>query len=86
MSAQAEAWRIPDPERPPEQFWTDFKKFVYASYVYEPDPEGEKHDYYWETLIHWADILMKRYDNSIVNAMVMDYLDGQSRRATEKNE
>ena len=72
----AEAWRLPEADRPPEQFWTDFSKFVNASFVCDDS------DYYWQTLIRWADVLMNRYNNHIANMIVRDYLDGQSRRAT----
>ena len=41
-------------------------------------------DKYWETLVHWGDILGKRYNNKIANYVIMDYLDGQSRRALNK--
>lgn len=72
----SEKWKVPIDKKPPDQFWTDFGKFVNASMICDDT------DHYWQTLIHWADILMKRYDNTIVNSIVMDYLDGQSRRAT----
>ena len=74
--SKAAAWRVPDPDRPPDQFWTDFSKFVNASMIYEDT------DHYWQTLIRWGDVLMSRYNNHVVNMVVIDYLDGQSRRAT----
>ena len=75
--SKAAAWRVPDPDRPPDQFWTDFSKFVNASMIFDDT------DHYWQTLIRWADVLMNRYNNHVVNLMVMDYLDGQSRRSIE---
>lgn len=69
------AWAVPDPERPPAQFWTDFGNFVMASM------QQEDTDHYWETLIRWANILGKRYPkNDVVAHLIVDYLDGQDRR------
>ncbi len=76
MSTQSESWKVPSNECPPEQFWLDFGKFVNASKQYEDS------DYYWSTLVWWADVLMKKYDaNMVVCHIVMDYIDGQSKRS-----
>ncbi len=69
-------WAAAEADLPPSQFWIDFGNFVNAS-VHLDDT-----DKYWETLVHWGDILGKRYNNKIANYVIMDYLDGQSRRAT----
>lgn len=82
MSTQAELWKVPEADRPPEQFWTDFSKLVNASFNYEDSEDDSKHDHYWKTLIKWCNVLMDRYNNHIVNMIVMGYLDGQSGRAT----
>lgn len=73
----SEKWKVPIDKKPPDQFWIDFSKFVNASMICDDT------DHYWQTLIRWADVLMNRYNNHVVNMMVMDYLDGQSRRSIE---
>lgn len=66
-------WKVPEAERPPEQFWIDYGNFVMASYRFVSEDDG-----YWETLIFWANVLMNRYNNHTVNLIVMDYIDSQS--------
>ena len=73
----SEKWKVPIDKKPPDKFWIDFSKFVNASMIFDDT------DHYWQTLIRWADVLMNRYNNHVVNMMVMDYLDGQSRRSIE---
>ena len=78
MSQQAAAWRVPDADRPPEQFWIDFGNFVMASM------QQDDTDHYWETLIRWADVLSKRYPkNDVVAYLIIDYLDGQDKRSKQ---
>lgn len=48
-------------------------------------PAEDQEDEYWEHLIKSSDALMRKYNdgyNSVVNKMVMGFLDGQSARAT----
>lgn len=71
--------RIPEADRPPAQFWTDFGNFCMATYNYVDT------DDYWETLCHWADILLERYNNPAANKVVFDYLNSQSARACRQN-
>ncbi len=82
MSEWRESWKVAESERPPAEFWTDFGNFVGESFVIETDER--LHDYYWSTLINWADILMKRYHgNEVVVQIVMGYIEHQSSRATD---
>ena len=83
MSEKAKAWIVPEEDRPPNQFWIDFGSLVNASKIYPAD-ESPDHDHYWNTLIRWSEKLMNRYNNTVVNHIVMDYIDGQSRRSTQK--
>lgn len=69
------AWRVPDPDRPPEQFWIDYGNFVMATYVYDDSDE------YWQTLIRWADILQRRYGGQeMIGKIILDYVDGRMAR------
>ena len=78
MSNQTAAWRVPDADRPPEQFWIDFGNFVMASM------RQDDTDHYWETLAKWADVLCKRYHgNDVVAHLIIDYLDGQDKRSKQ---
>lgn len=71
-----ETWRVPDQDRPPEQFWVDFGNFVMASM------RQKDSDDYWKTLVKWADVLGKRYpNNDVVANLIIDYLDGQDKRS-----
>ena len=73
-----ESWKVPDADRPPEQFWIDFGNFVMASM------QQDDTDHYWETLIRWADVLGKRYPkNDVVAHLIIDYLDGQDKRSKQ---
>jgi len=83
-TTERKKWKVSAEEMPPEKFWTDFSNFVKASFNYEQEEEGERHDHYWQTLVHWSEVLMNRYNNKIANMVVMGYLDEQSRRATAK--
>ena len=67
-----DAWKVPEANRPPEQFWTDFGNFVMATYIYDDSDE------YWQTLMRWADILQRRYHgHEMTGNIIMDYLDNQ---------
>lgn len=74
-------WKVPEAERPPEQFWIDYGNFVMASYQFVSEDDG-----YWETLIRWANVLMNRYNNHTVNLIVMDYIDSQSIKSRKDEE
>ena len=66
------AWAVPDPDRPPEQFWIDFGNFVMATMNYDDS------DDYWKTLIKWSDILGKRYNSDpIACHMIYEYIKSQ---------
>ena len=70
-----EAWRVPDPDRPPEQFWIDFGNFVMATMNYDDSDE------YWQTLIKWSDILQRRYGgHEMTGKIILDYVDGRMAR------
>lgn len=71
-------WMAKQEERPPEKFWTDFGNMVAASIHYEDTDE------YLETLVKWCDVLGRRYDNKIAHFVILDYYDGQCRRAQDK--
>ena len=74
-------WRISESDRPPSQFWVDYGNFVMASMMFDSSDE------YWETLAKWSDILMRRYPkNVVVGNMIVDYLDGQSKRCINAEE
>ncbi len=67
-------------------FMGDFWKLIKASYEF-PDTESPDSDHYWETLVHWCDALMKKYDGGndpVINRIVMGYLDGMSCRQNPK--
>ena len=65
-------WKIPEADRPPEQFWKDFGNFMMATYRYDDSDE------YWQTLMRWADILQRRYGgHEMTGKIIMDYLDSQ---------
>ena len=67
-----EAWKVPEANRPPEQFWKDFGNFMMATYRYDDSDE------YWQTLMRWADILQRRYHgHEMTGKIIMDYLDSQ---------
>lgn len=76
-----DSWKVPQEERPPEQFWKDYGNFMMASYRFD-----SADDHYWETLINWANILMNRYNNHIVNLVVMDYIDSQSSKSSKEED
>lgn len=81
----AEDWKITEEHKETmSAFMGDFWQIVKASYEF-PDPESADNDHYWKSLIHWSDVLMKKYGNGadpIINRVVMGYLDGQSIRQT----
>lgn len=73
-----ETWRVPDNERPPEQFWLDYGKFVMATLRYDNSDE------YWETFLRWADILQRRYQgHEVTGEVILDYLDVQMAKMEE---
>ena len=79
MTEQAKTWVIPEKDRPPDDFWIAYRKFIIASKM------SDNSDYYWTTLVKWADALAKRYPgNDIVADLIMDYIDGQSKRDVER--
>lgn len=66
-----DAWKVPEADRPPVEFWKDFGNFMMATYAYDDSDE------YVETLMHWADVLQKRYGGqAMTGKVIMDYLDG----------
>ena len=67
-------------ERPPAQAWIDFGNFIVATSAFPDDASDDD----WTKLIHWADILLSRYNNQILNQTVKGYLDLISYRSTDK--
>lgn len=80
MSNQ-DTWKI-EGEKPPQQFWIDYGNFVMASHEFPYNATNDD----WQKLIHWAEVLMSRYNNTIANKVVMDYIDIQSYRAVRREE
>lgn len=80
-----EDWKITsDHKEYMSGFMTDFWKLIKASYEI-PDTDS---DHYWQTLVHWCDALMKKYDSGndpVINRMVIGYLDGMSCRQNPKD-
>lgn len=67
-----DAWKVPEANRPPAQFWVDFGNYVMATYVYDDSDE------YTETLMKWSNILQKRYGgDEMTGKIIMDYVDSQ---------
>ena len=82
MSAKSETWKARPQQVPPEQFWTDFSKFVLASYNHDKFSDDADHDHYWDTLIKWGNVLMDRYKSEMVVRLVIGYINMQSDVAT----
>lgn len=87
MSTEREKWTISEEHKKQmSAFLSDFWALIKASYEFPAD-EDPGHDHYWETLVKWNDALITKYKSDpVVAGIVIGYLDGQSRRATEKNE
>ena len=79
MSASGNAWTLTG-ERPPAQAWVDFGNFICATYAFPDDASDDD----WAKLIKWADILMRRYNNRVLNLAVRGHLDLLSYRSTDK--
>jgi len=84
LSSKADSWKALPQQAPPEKFWTDFSKFVLASYNFDRSDNQADHDHYWDTLIKWADVLMKRYNNELVTRVVIGWIDVQSKTAVSQ--
>ena len=73
------AWAF-EGERPPAQAWIDFGNFVIATDGFPEDASDDD----WSKLIRWADILLNRYNNKILNMTMRRYLDSASDRSKDE--
>ncbi len=82
MSEAAEKWKITDEHKETvSKFMTDFWSLVKASYEAPDDEDKQASDHYWSTMMNWADALSKKYNDVILNGIIIGYLDGQGCKA-----